>query len=230
MTRAKPRVVKRRRRVNLRRTPKSTESPVEATLTITRSRPRRGRDRRAPTWPPIRRERKHVGAKTSPDAQPRSERATPKRPGRRWDVSGMRATTTAAAQARRGKPEHELRRSGRELNKPAAAASVGKRALPPSTITRRVGGEAPVSAFRPVVSSPPPSEPDVRLPPHPALHEHIEWGSCSIPARAASAGCEVPARERTASVHRRAPSVQSCCVLTGPLRPVDGFPVLLGGA
>jgi hypothetical protein len=104
-----------------------------------------------------------------------------------------------------------------------------KRASAATARTRRVGGEAPVSAFRPVVSSPPPSEPDVRLPPHPALHEHIEWGSCSIPARAASAGCEVPARERTASVHRRAPSVQSCCVLTGPLRPVDGFPVLLGG-
>ena len=27
-------------------------------------------------------------------------------------------------------------------------------------------------AFRPVVSSPLPSEPDLRLPPHPALHEH----------------------------------------------------------
>jgi hypothetical protein len=38
-----------------------------------------------------------------------------------------------------------------------------------------VGGEAPVAAFRPVVSSPPPSEPDVRVPPHPALHERIVW-------------------------------------------------------
>jgi hypothetical protein len=41
--------------------------------------------------------------------------------------------------------------------------------------SRRVGGEAPVPAFRPVVSSPPPSEPDVRVSPHPALHEHVEW-------------------------------------------------------
>jgi hypothetical protein len=28
---------------------------------------------------------------------------------------------------------------------------------------------------RPVVSSPPPSEPDLRVPPHPALHEHVGW-------------------------------------------------------
>jgi hypothetical protein len=51
-----------------------------------------------------------------------------------------------------------------------------------------------------------------------------------LSARAASAGCEVPDRERRAGVHRRPPSVQSCCVLTGPLRPVDGLPALLGGA
>jgi hypothetical protein len=82
-----------------------------------------------------------------------------------------------------------------------------------------------VPAFRPVVSSPPPSEPDLRLPPHPALHEHIE----RLPARAASVVSEVPAprvRQRRAGVRRRPPSIQSCCVLTGPLRPVDGFPAL----
>ncbi len=38
------------------------------------------------------------------------------------------------------------------------------------------------------------------------------------------------AGERRARVHRRPPSVQPCCVLTGPLRPVDGFPALHGGA
>jgi hypothetical protein len=32
-----------------------------------------------------------------------------------------------------------------------------------------------VPAFQPVVSSPPPSEPDLRVSPHPALHEHIGW-------------------------------------------------------
>ena len=36
--------------------------------------------------------------------------------------------------------------------------------------------------------------------------------------------------ERRARVHRRPPSVQPCRVLTGPLRPVDGFPALHGGA
>jgi len=55
--------------------------------------------------------------------------------------------------------------------------------------SRRVGGEAPVPAFQPVVSSPPPSEPDLRVPPHPALHEHIGRS----PARAASVVSEVPA-------------------------------------
>jgi hypothetical protein len=39
----------------------------------------------------------------------------------------------------------------------------------------RVDGEAPGRPFRPVVSSPSPSEPDVRVPPHPALREHIGW-------------------------------------------------------
>jgi hypothetical protein len=40
----------------------------------------------------------------------------------------------------------------------------------------------------------------------------------------------IGAGQRSASVHRRAPPIQSCRVLTGPLRPVDGFPVLLGGS
>ena len=38
--------------------------------------------------------------------------------------------------------------------------------------SRRVSGEAPMPVLRPVVSSPLPSEPDLRVPPHPALHEH----------------------------------------------------------
>jgi hypothetical protein len=63
-------------------------------------------------------------------------------------------------------------------------------------------------ALRPVVSSPPPSEPDMRLPPHPALHEH----DGRSPARAANVGHRVPAavRQRCASVHRRPPPVRSC--------------------
>ena len=36
-------------------------------------------------------------------------------------------------------------------------------------------------AFRPVVSSRPPSEPDLRVPPHPALHEHKDWGRIRHP-------------------------------------------------
>jgi hypothetical protein len=40
----------------------------------------------------------------------------------------------------------------------------------------------------------------------------------------------IDAGEWRARVHRRPPSVQPCCVLTGPLRPVDGFPALHGGA
>jgi hypothetical protein len=44
-------------------------------------------------------------------------------------------------------------------------------------VSRRVDGEAPVPAFGPVVSSPSPSEPAVRVPPHPALHERIGWVS-----------------------------------------------------
>jgi hypothetical protein len=96
------------------------------------------------------------------------------------------------------------------------------------TRPRRVGGEAPIPALRPVVSSPPPSEPDMRLPPHPALHEHNE----RFLARAAEVGHGVPAaiRQRCAGVHRRPPPMRSCRVLTGPLRPVDGSPALLGGA
>jgi hypothetical protein len=99
---------------------------------------------------------------------------------------------------------------------------------------RRVGGEAPCRPCRPVVSSPPPSEPDVRVPPHPALHEHTEWVRCPLVQLALVV--EYPllrligAGQRSASVHRRAPPIQSCRVLTGPLRPVDGFPVLLGGS
>jgi hypothetical protein len=83
-------------------------------------------------------------------------------------------------------------------------------------------------ALRPAVSSPPPSEPDLRLPPHPALHEHNERSR----ARAADVEPGVPAalRQRRAGVHWRPPPVQSCRVLTGPLRPVDGFLALPGGA
>jgi hypothetical protein len=64
--------------------------------------------------------------------------------------------------------------------------------------------------------------------PHPALHEHNERSL----ARAAGAEREVPAAfvQRRADVHRRTPPVQSCRVLTGPLRPVDGSPALPGGA
>jgi hypothetical protein len=86
-----------------------------------------------------------------------------------------------------------------------------KGTLRPDTGQRRVGGEAPVPALRPVVSSPPPSEPDMRLPPHPALHEHDERRS-----PAAGAGREVPA----ARVQRRAgipsdllPSSRAACPL-----------------
>jgi hypothetical protein len=49
-----------------------------------------------------------------------------------------------------------------------------------------------VPALRPVVSSPPPSEPDVRLPPHPALHEH----NARLLARAARVGFRVLAAVR----------------------------------
>ena len=38
------------------------------------------------------------------------------------------------------------------------------------------------------------------------------------------------ARERRTGIHRRPPSDQPCRVLTGPLRPADGFPALPGGA
>jgi hypothetical protein len=69
---------------------------------------------------------------------------------------------------------------------------------------RRVGGEAPVPAFRPVVSSPPPSEPalEVKYP----LLSHKQLG------------------KRRARVHRRPPPVQSCCVLTGPFALWTAFP------
>ena len=97
------------------------------------------------------------------------------------------------------------------------------------TATRRVSGEAPMPALRPVVSSPLPSEPDLRISPHPALHEQLERSS----ARAAAVVSEVPApliRQQRAGVHRRPPSIQPCCWLTGPLRPAGGFPALPGGA
>ena len=64
---------------------------------------------------------------------------------------------------------------------PSAAASHRLR-VEAGVASRRVGGEAPVPAFRPVVSSPPPSEPDVRVPPHPALHEQIKWFWCHASA------------------------------------------------
>jgi hypothetical protein len=104
-------------------------------------------------------------------------------------------------------------------------APAGTRSAP---VPRRVGGEAPMPTLRPVVSSPPPSEPDVRLPPHPALHGHNEQSL----ARAANVGHGVPAavRQRRASVHRRPPPIQSRRLPTGPLRPVDGFPALPGGS
>jgi hypothetical protein len=64
---------------------------------------------------------------------------------------------------------------------------------------------APLPALRPVVSSPLPSEPDLRISPHPALHEHIERS----PAHAASVVSEVPAprnRQQRAGIHQRPPS------------------------
>jgi hypothetical protein len=48
-----------------------------------------------------------------------------------------------------------------------------KSSLWPPRPLRRVSGEAPMPALRPVVSSPLPSEPDLRISPHPALHEHL---------------------------------------------------------
>ena len=100
---------------------------------------------------------------------------------------------------------------------------------------REVGCEAPMPAFRPVVSSQPPPEPDVRVPPHPALHEHTEWVRFSPLVQLALEVKYPPlrqldARERRARIHRRPPSDQPCRVLTGPLRPVDGSPALPGGA
>src|SRR5215218_4574538 len=71
------------------------------------------------------------------------------------------------------------RRSRRCLDERELCASTRSVAAP-----RRVGGEAPMPPLRPVVSSPPPSEPDVRLPPHPSLDEHNE----RLLARAAGLG------------------------------------------
>ena len=61
-------------------------------------------------------------------------------------------------------------------------------------------------AFRLVVSSPPPSEPDLRLPPHPALHEHIE----RLSTRAASL-----------VVKYTPPSGSAAPVFTGDLLPAS---------
>jgi hypothetical protein len=69
-----------------------------------------------------------------------------------------------------------------------------------------------VPTLRPVVSSPPRSEPDVRLPPHPALHEHNERSR----ARAADDGHGVPSAvgQRCAGVHRRPPPInRAACPL-----------------
>jgi hypothetical protein len=100
-----------------------------------------------------------------------------------------------------------------------------------ATATRWIGGEAPVPAlsaggFLAAVRRTGRATSTASGSPW----AHRVEGRIRLRARAASAGCEVPARERRAGVHRRPPSVQSCCVLTGPLRPVDGFPVLPGGA
>jgi hypothetical protein len=67
------------------------------------------------------------------------------------------------------------RRAGALVKTAASRRNQRSAAVRSKRRLRRVGGEAPVPAFRPVVSSPPPSEPDVRVPPHPALHEHTEW-------------------------------------------------------
>jgi hypothetical protein len=91
--------------------------------------------------------------------------------------------------------------------------------------TRRAGSAArPMPALRPVVSSPPPSEPDMRLPPHPALHEHDERSL----ACAAGVGHGVPAaiRQRCAGIYRR-PIVPRA---HGTPSPCGRSPVLPGGA
>jgi hypothetical protein len=107
---------------------------------------------------------------------------------------------------RRGIPRCVCR--ARQAPRPVAASLPNTGSLPcrRATATRRVGGEAPMPASRPVVSSPPPSEPDVRLPPPPALHEHNERSL----ARAADVGHGVPAAlvQRRAGVHRRPPPVR----------------------
>ena len=59
-----------------------------------------------------------------------------------------------------------------DLQAHLALARVGEQPPSPTPTSRRVSGEAPMPALRPVVSSPLPSEPDLRVPPHPALHEH----------------------------------------------------------
>jgi hypothetical protein len=110
------------------------------------------------------------------------------------------ATLPPSRGGRRSTSRPRDARKGREREVPG-----GTRSTP---MARRVGGEAPMPAFRPVVSSPPPAEPDVRLPPHPALHEH----NSRLLARAARAGFGVLAavRQRCADIHRRPPPIRSC--------------------
>ena len=162
---------------------------------------------------------------------------------------GVRAPETLARLRER---HSRRRRSGR----PVDGRCLGTSAVWRTPSSRRVGGEAPVSALRPVVSSPPPSEPDVRVPPHPALHEYIGWcrrpghhqrgrvadqvpqiaepalGIVRCPHVQLALVVEYPllrlidAGQRRAGVHRRPPPIQPCRVLTGPLRHVAGFPDL----
>ena len=74
--------------------------------------------------------------------------------------------------------------------KRVAVALMRWRASPRTWLQRWLRTRRRCRLFKPVVSSPPPYEPDVRLSPHPALHEQIGWFS---PTRAACAGSEVPA-------------------------------------
>ena len=77
-------------------------------------------------------------------------------------------------------------------------------------------------AFRPVVFSSLASAPDLRIPPLPALHEQLErYPLVQLPL---SVKYPLPVTGSSGGVHRRPPSIQSCCWPTGPLRPADGFP------
>src|SRR6266545_758435 len=91
------------------------------------------------------------------------------RPDRTHELGVHGRTINEASVPRRRRPSRSTpNRTPRACFRPRASARLTSGA-------RRGGGEAPVPAFRPVVSSPPPSDPDVRVPPHPALHEHTEW-------------------------------------------------------